>query len=111
MLKLARAPAQAKDIYVPEEGRIGWLEIYGETEPEVSSADGKPPAQGAGLYEYRWSLGYLPSLSQDPPHGRVLWRGEHAGGNQDRDQLKARPGCACSFRLTATGGCLKFSPR
>lgn len=97
MLKLARAPAQAKDIYVPEEGRIGWLEIYGETEPEVSSADGEPPAQGAGLYEYRWSLGYLPSLSADLPHGRVLRRGEHAGGNQDRDQLAESAARVCLF--------------
>jgi hypothetical protein len=87
MLKLVRAPAQAKDIYVPEKGRIGWLEVYGETEPAVSSADGTPPADGAGLYEYRWSLGYLPSLSADHSYGRLRRRGGRAGGNQHQDQL------------------------
>ena len=88
MLKLTRFPEQAKDAYKREEGRAGWLEVYGETEPTVSSGAGTPPAKGTGLYEYHWSLGYLAPLSSHPPHGRSLLRGGRAGdGQQDSERL------------------------
>jgi hypothetical protein len=87
MLKLTRSPKLAEDAYKPEEGRAGWLEVYGETEPTVSSGAGTPPAKGAGLYEYRWALGYWPPSSH-PLHGRSLLRGGHADdGEQDSDRL------------------------
>ena len=88
MLKLARFPEQAKEAYMREEGRAGWLEVYGETEPTASSVAGTPPAKGAGLYEYHWSFGYLAPLSSHPPHGRSLLRGGRAEDDQqDSDRL------------------------
>jgi hypothetical protein len=88
MLKLTRFPERAEDAYKREEGRAGWLEVYGETEPTASSVAGTPPAKGAGLYEYQWSLGYLAPLSSHPPHGRSLLRGGRAeDGQQDSDRL------------------------
>jgi len=88
MLKLAQFPEQVEDAYRREEGRAGWLEVYGETEPAVSSVAGTPPAKGAGLYEYVWSLGYSAPLSSDPLRGRSLLRVGHAQeGQQDSDRL------------------------
>jgi hypothetical protein len=88
MLELTRFPVQAEDAYKHEEGRAGWLEVYGETEPTATSGGGTPPAKGVGLYEYVWSLGYLAPLSSHPPHGRSMLRGGRAeDGQQDSDRL------------------------
>jgi hypothetical protein len=93
MLKLARFPEQDEDAYKREEGRVGWLEVYGETEPTASSEAGTPPAKGAGLYEYHWSLGYLVPLplSSRPPQGRSLRWGGHADGGQQGSGRFADP--------------------
>jgi hypothetical protein len=67
MIKLTRSPEQADRAYGP--GQAGWLEIYGETQPTANSGDRTPSAKDTGLYEYRWSLGYLAPPSSHPPHG------------------------------------------
>lgn len=56
MLTIARYPEKV----TVEDGKdrhMDWFEVYGETEPVLSSGTGKPVADG-GLYEYRWALGY-----------------------------------------------------
>ena len=54
MLKLERCPKEV----VNKDGKHGdWFEIYGETEPTLSSGAGAPAAAG-DLYEYCWALGY-----------------------------------------------------
>jgi hypothetical protein len=81
MLKLTRFPERAEDAYKREEGRAGWLEVYGETEPTAISVAEAPPAKGADhLYEYIWSLGYFgativaSSARQEVPEGRTCRR-------------------------------------
>src|SRR5690349_750939 len=85
MLKLIRSAIRAEDAFKREEEKAGWLEIYGETEPTVSSGTGTPSEKGAGLYEYRWGMGHLAPLplSSNPPQGRSLrWSGHADGGQQ-----------------------------
>ena len=56
MIRIVRYPEKV----TVEDGKdrhMDWFEVYGETEPVLSSGTGKPVADG-GLYEYRWALGY-----------------------------------------------------
>jgi hypothetical protein len=88
MLELTRSPKRAEDAYQPGDGREGWLEVYGETKPTVSSGTGTPPVKGVGLYEYRWALGYLAPPSSHPAHGKGWLRGRPPEeDSQDSDQL------------------------
>ena len=84
MLTLKRSPEFPKE---DELGTFGWLEVYGETEPELSWGATKPPAKGAGLYEYRWALGYSGSTSPPPTHHRSPWPRRDQDGDNDQPKL------------------------
>ena len=105
MLKLTRFPERAEDVYKREEGRAGWLEVYGETEPTAISVAGAPPAKGADhLYEYIWSLGYLAPPSSHPPHGRRFLRGGHAEDGQQYSDRLADPAAHVYLYFAADSG-------
>lgn len=85
MLELIRSVVPAEDASKREEQEAGWLEIYGETEPTVSSGTGAPSEKGADLYEYRWAMGLLAPLplSSHLPQGRSShWTGHADSGQQ-----------------------------
>ena len=85
MLRLKRSPESPEK--EDELGALGWLEVYGETEPELSWGATKPPAKGAGLYEYRWALGYSGSSSHPPHQQRFPWPRRDQDGNNDQPKL------------------------
>jgi hypothetical protein len=97
MLRLKRSPRVPKN--EDELGASGWLEVYGETEPGLSWGAAKPPANGAGLYEYRWALGYLGSSSHLPHQQRFPWPRRHQDGDSDQPKLAQLADPAAHVRL------------
>src|SRR5690349_3427128 len=88
MLRIVRYPEKV----TVEDGKdrhMDWFEVYGETEPILSSGTGKPVAD-RGLYEYRWALGYSENKFSESWDKLGLWK--RKGLRRRDDDSKHPPG-------------------